>query len=110
MWVLYLIKNMIWVLNYIKEKFPSAWLSNIGNNELDEFEETGVIIKHPLNDSFKLDIVIMKERVGIAVLYKNEEDILIDLGRFDYSFEHNEGDELKSFLDSFLLEGKIPNL
>lgn len=101
---------MIWILSYIKEKFPIEWLSNIGGNEFDEFEETGVIIKHPMNDDFKLDIVIMEERVGIAIIYKSEEDILVDLGGFDYSFEKNESDKLESFLDYFLLEGKIPNL
>ena len=38
------IKDMVWVLNYIKEKFPLEWLSIIGNNELDEFGETGIVL------------------------------------------------------------------
>ena len=63
-----------------------------------------------MNNDFKLDILITKERVGIAVLYKSEENILIDLGGFEYNFEKNESDKLKSFLDYFLLEDKIATI
>lgn len=99
---------MIWVLEYIKEKFPIEWLSDIGRNRFDKFGETGTFIKHPANNDFKLDIVITKERVGIAVLYKSEEDILIDLGGFDYNFEKDEVNNLKSFLHHFLTTGQLP--
>ena len=100
---------MIWVLEYIKGTFPIEWLSNIGDNKFDDFGETGTFIKHPDNDNFRLDVVITEERVGIAILYKSEEDISVDIGGFNYNFEKYEADDLKSFLRYFLVTGKLPN-
>lgn len=90
---------MLKILHFIKSTFPDEWLSNLAN-DFDEFDEAGVDIHHPLNVTSYLSVVILPERVGIALLKKDEADILLDLGGFDYSFEIKEEELLhKSFLD-----------
>ncbi len=98
---------MLDILEYVKSVFPVEWLSNLGKDCFDEFGETGVDISHPDNDEIELSILILEERVGIAVIKKKEKDILIDLGGFDYNFEKFEKEELKSFLLTFYKTGKL---
>lgn len=64
-------------------------------------------ICHPANNEIELSILILEERVGIAVIKKEEKDILIDLSGFDYTFEKTDIDDLKSFLLYFHRTGKI---
>ena len=77
---------MIEVLNFIESAFPNEWLSNL-SNKFDAFDEAGVDIYHPLNNDYFISIIVLPERIGVALLKKNESDILLDLGGFDYSFE-----------------------
>jgi hypothetical protein len=92
--------NMLKILNFIKLTFPDEWLSNL-SNDFDEFDEAGVDIHHPLNNTFSLSIVILPERVGIALLKKDEANIFLDLGGFDYSFEIWEEEKLYNSLINF---------
>jgi hypothetical protein len=98
---------MIEILDFIKSIFPTDWLSNMGEN-LDEFGEIGVDISHPANQDIELSILILAERVGIAVLKKNEKEILLDLGGFDYTFEKQDKETLQEFLLYFCKTGRVP--
>ena len=95
---------MIEVLNFIESAFPNEWLSNL-SNKFDAFDEAGVDICNPLNNDYFISIIILPERVGVALLKKNEPDILLDLGGFDYSFEVWEKDVLYNSLIFFRKTG-----
>jgi hypothetical protein len=73
---------MNYIFDYIKSIFPKEWLLRICDT--DEFGDAEVDIFHPLNKDIYLSIVILPERVGIALLKYSEIDILIDSGGFDY--------------------------
>lgn len=94
---------MIEILHYIKKRFPTEWLSDLG-----EYEGTGgVDIHHPKNDVEYLTISIFPDIIGVGVLLEKDKDILIDLNGFDYSFNREDIDSLKSFLDHFYETGGI---
>lgn len=94
------------VIDYIVELYPSAWLANL-QREPDGYGAAGVDIQHPENEAFKLELIILKERVGIAVMRKSESECEIDLGGFDYSFESYEIESLKQFLRTFFKTAEL---
>ena len=96
---------MNYIFDYMKSIFPNEWLLRIYG--IDEFGDAEVDIAHPANKDIYLSIVILPERVGIALLKYSEMDILIDIGGFDYSFEEWEKEKLQIFLLHFYQTGQV---
>jgi hypothetical protein len=69
--------------------------------------EAGVDIRHPDNAEEYLTVLILPERIGIGVLKKAEEDIVIDLAPFDYTFEQSQLAQAQQFLQHFRDTGNI---
>ncbi len=93
-------------IDEIMEIFPSNWLFKLKKESTGG--TTGVDIRHPNNPEIYLEIMIIKERTGIAVFQQNSaEELLLDLGGFDYSFEKDEVDKLRQFLEHFRDTGEL---
>lgn len=93
---------------YIQSIFPQEWLSNMYNDfeEADD-PEAGVDIRHSDNAKEYLTVLILPERIGIGVLKKAEEDIVIDFAPFDYTFEQNQLAQAQQFLQHFRDTGNV---
>lgn len=96
---------MLRIFDFILSIFPTEWLSHRWISV--EEEEAGVEIKHPLNKDYYLSVLILPERTGIALLYEDENEILLDLGGFDYSFEKWEEAKLQLALLNFRQIGQF---
>ena len=101
---------MLEIVKYIKSIYPDEWLTygeDFQSEKFDEFGDIQVKIKHPNNQDYDLDVVVLEERAGIAVIKSIEAEILIDLSGFDYSFEKDEIDNLKKLLWNFFEFSKL---
>lgn len=96
------------IYTYIQSIFPPEWLSKMYNDfEEEDDPEAGVDISHPDNLKEDLTVLVLPERIGVGILQKKEQDILLDLGGFDYTFEHHQLTQAKQFFKHFRETGKI---
>lgn len=92
---------MFSVLSFIRSVFPTECLSNFS----DTVDEAGVDIRHPSNKEMYLSIVVLPDRVGVALIKESEQGLILDLGGFDYTFELCEKRKLHNALLHFYETG-----
>lgn len=102
------VTNTLTLYTYIQSTFPPEWLSHMYNDfEGADHPEAGVDIRHPDNAEEYLTVLILLERIGVGVLKKAEEDIVIDFAPFDYTFEQSQLAQAQQFLQHFRDTGNI---
>ena len=94
------------VLENIMDLFPDEWLSDY---YLDD-HSADIDVKDPSQNTTYLNVLIMNNHVGIAIMKESERNIDFDLSGFDYNIEISDKKTIEKFFIAYRETGIPPTL